>query len=93
MLFIINFVSYLLGRFYLLSFFQTRAVDFLGRCQNPDGGFAGGPGQLSHLAPTYAAVNALMILGTKEAYEVINRWVHLILSQCFSACEMKLNSS
>lgn len=37
------------------------------------GGFAGGPGQEAHLAPTYAAVNVLAIIGTKEAYDVINR--------------------
>jgi protein farnesyltransferase subunit beta len=30
-------------------------------------------GQEAHLAPTYAAVNALCILGTEEAYQVINR--------------------
>ena len=29
--------------------------------------------QLPHLAPTYAAVNALCIIGTEEAYKVINR--------------------
>lgn len=46
---------------------------FLSKCQCKDGGFAGGPGQEAHLAPTYAAVNALCILGTEEAYRVINR--------------------
>ncbi|XP_069564584.1 protein farnesyltransferase subunit beta isoform X2 [Brachyistius frenatus] len=46
---------------------------FLARCQSPTGGFAGGPGQHAHLAPTYAAVNALCIIGTEEAYNVINR--------------------
>lgn len=29
--------------------------------------------QLPHLAPTYAAVSALCIIGTEEAYDVINR--------------------
>ncbi|KAG7166951.1 protein farnesyltransferase subunit beta-like [Homarus americanus] len=48
-------------------------IDFLKHCQNPEGGFGGGPGQYSHLAPTYAAVNALAIIGTKEAYDAINR--------------------
>lgn len=48
-------------------------IDFLKHCQNPTGGFGGGPGQYSHLAPTYAAVNALVIIGTKEAYDAINR--------------------
>ena len=33
----------------------------------------GGPGQLPHLAPTYAAVLALCSLGAPEAYEVIDR--------------------
>lgn len=37
------------------------------------GGFGGGPGQLAHLAPTYAAVNALAIVGTEEAYGIIDR--------------------
>ena len=52
----------------------ARLVDFLGtRCQDPDGGFAGGPGQLPHLAPTYAAVNTLVTLGTPEAYACVRR--------------------
>lgn len=46
---------------------------FLSRCQSPSGGFAGGPGQHAHLAPTYAAVNALCIIGTEEAYNIIDR--------------------
>ncbi|XP_030070952.1 protein farnesyltransferase subunit beta [Microcaecilia unicolor] len=46
---------------------------FLARCQGPGGGFGGGPGQHPHLAPTYAAVNALCSLGTEEAFNVINR--------------------
>ncbi|UJR36687.1 hypothetical protein I4U23_029404 [Adineta vaga] len=47
--------------------------DFLNRCQHPDGGFTGGPGQIAHLAPTYAAVNALCLLRNERAYKVINR--------------------
>ncbi|MEQ2171034.1 hypothetical protein GOODEAATRI_006511, partial [Goodea atripinnis] len=47
---------------------------FLAHCQSPTGGFAGGPGQHAHLAPTYAAVNALCIIGTEEAYSVIDRY-------------------
>ncbi|KAK3093005.1 hypothetical protein FSP39_009909 [Pinctada imbricata] len=52
---------------------SSQVAQFLGKCQCPDGGFAGGPGQAAHLAPTYAAVNALCILGTEEAYNVIHR--------------------
>lgn len=54
-----------------------RCVDFLGRCQHPNGGFGGGPGQAPHLAATYAAVNALCILGSEckreDAFRVIDR--------------------
>lgn len=48
-------------------------VDFLKRCQDKNGGYGGGPGQLPHLATTYAAVNALMTLGTEDALSSINR--------------------
>ncbi|XP_073853634.1 protein farnesyltransferase subunit beta isoform X5 [Macaca fascicularis] len=51
----------------------TDVCQFLELCQSPEGGFGGGPGQYPHLAPTYAAVNALCIIGTEEAYDVINR--------------------
>ncbi|KAI0223397.1 Protein farnesyltransferase subunit beta [Lamellibrachia satsuma] len=51
----------------------SHVSNFLARCQRPKGGFGGGPGQDAHLAPTYAAVSALCILGTEEAYKVINR--------------------
>ncbi|CAH1790767.1 unnamed protein product, partial [Owenia fusiformis] len=52
---------------------KSQVAQFLNKCQCESGGFAGGPGQQAHLAPTYAAVNALCILGTKEAYQVIDR--------------------
>ena len=52
----------------------SNVVEFLKKCQNPDGGFGGGPMQMSHLAPTYAAVCALTIIGTEEAYQAINRY-------------------
>jgi len=45
----------------------------LSRCQDPNGGFAGGPQQLPHLAPTYAAVLSLMSLGVTSAYDCIDR--------------------
>lgn len=48
-------------------------VDFLVKCRSPGGGFAGGPGQYPHLAPTYAAVNSLCIIGTEKAYKAIDR--------------------
>lgn len=53
----------------------SRVVAFLRNCQDPSGGYCGGPspGQLPHLAPTYAAVNALVTLGTDEALDSIDR--------------------
>ncbi|KAF9346405.1 hypothetical protein BGX26_002106 [Mortierella sp. AD094] len=50
-----------------------RAISTLKHMQCETGGFAGGPGQEAHLAPTYAAVNVLAIIGTKESFELINR--------------------
>lgn len=46
---------------------------FLGSCQSPDGGFGGGPQQLPHLAPTYAALAALTELGLPVALAVVDR--------------------
>ncbi|CAF1488913.1 unnamed protein product, partial [Adineta steineri] len=53
--------------------FITDICNFLKQCQHPDGGFGGGPGQIAHLAPTYAAVNSLCLLRSQKAYEVIDR--------------------
>eukprot|EP01137_Pigoraptor_chileana_P019592 Opistho-2@80807 len=50
-----------------------RCAAFLLRCQSPTGGFGGGPGQLSHLAPTYASINALAILGSAAGYAGVDR--------------------
>jgi len=45
----------------------------LALCQNPGGGFGGGPYQLSHCAPTYAAVLALCLMGTDQALGAVDR--------------------
>jgi protein farnesyltransferase subunit beta len=42
-------------------------------CQNQTGGFGGGPGQISHLATTYAAINALCTLNSDRALRIIKR--------------------
>lgn len=54
---------------------RSRVADFLvTRCQDSNiGGFGGGPGQLPHLAPTYAAVMALVTMGDAEAMRKIDR--------------------
>ncbi|GHP01360.1 hypothetical protein PPROV_000011600 [Pycnococcus provasolii] len=53
--------------------FNHDAVKFLATCQTPSGGFGGGPGQLAHMASTYAAVCALATIGTDEALAVVDR--------------------
>ena len=52
---------------------QVRIISTLKHMQNPDGGFGGGPCQLSHAAPTYAAILCLCSLGTAEALSIINK--------------------
>ncbi|ONI19544.1 hypothetical protein PRUPE_3G284100 [Prunus persica] len=52
---------------------EHNTIDFLSRCQDPSGGYGGGPGQLPHLATTYAAVNALITVGGDQALSSINR--------------------
>ncbi|KAF9903819.1 hypothetical protein EC991_003267 [Linnemannia zychae] len=51
----------------------VRAISTMRHIQSPTGGFGGGPGQEAHLATTYAAINTLAIIGTKEAYDVVDR--------------------
>ncbi len=46
-------------------------IAFLNRCQAETGGFGGGPGQISHLATTYAAINALCTLNSEKALKII----------------------
>lgn len=56
-------------------------VQWLSLCQNGEGGFGGGPGQISHTAPTYAAVCAVYDLAQTltdveqraKVYNMINR--------------------
>ncbi|KAK9822480.1 hypothetical protein WJX81_000264, partial [Elliptochloris bilobata] len=72
-------------------------AQFLGLCQCPGGGFGGGPGQLAHLAPTYAAVAALAELGGAAALGIVDRaaTARFLTTRCvppehgggFSLCE------
>ncbi|KNA06217.1 hypothetical protein SOVF_183100 [Spinacia oleracea] len=52
---------------------KHHVVDFLSRCQDPLGGYGGGPGQMPHLATTYAAVNSIITVGGRRALSSINR--------------------
>jgi protein farnesyltransferase subunit beta len=62
--------------------------------QNESGGFAGGQGQMSHLAPTYAVVLALSMVGGDEALDLIDRkamWQWLgILKQADGGFQMSI---
>lgn len=51
---------------------RARVIETLQACQNESGGFGGGPGQISHLAPTYAAVMTLCYMG-QEGWDAIDR--------------------
>lgn len=50
-----------------------RIAGFLRRCQAPTGGFGGGPGQRAHLAPTYAGVMSLVVLGADKGFAMVDR--------------------
>ncbi|KAI5326673.1 hypothetical protein L3X38_035747 [Prunus dulcis] len=61
---------------------QNNIVDFLSRCQDPNGGYGGGPGQMPHLATTYAAVCSLVTLaGHKALSSIIRSEMYMFLRQ------------
>jgi protein farnesyltransferase subunit beta len=78
---------HLLGYDFKQSEHPNNVIRFLRSCQHPTGGFCGGPAQLPHLAPTYAAIAALVTIGTEEALEVVDRPAlrHFLLRMCVPA--------
>lgn len=48
-------------------------IGFMKECAHKDGGYGGGPGQIAHLATTFAAVNGLITTASEEALESIDR--------------------
>lgn len=52
---------------------QARAIHTLRQCQHPQGGYGGGPGQLPHLACTFAAISALAVIGSEAAFASIDQ--------------------
>ncbi|KAL6551495.1 hypothetical protein OROGR_007649 [Orobanche gracilis] len=52
---------------------ENDVIEFLRRCQDPNGGYGGGPGQMPHLATTYAAINTLITMGGHKSLSSINR--------------------
>lgn len=53
--------------------YAPKVASFIHHCQSPTGGFGGGPMQLAHLAPTYAAISGLLVAGTEDAYRAVDR--------------------
>ena len=53
--------------------YRSKLVGTVQPMQNEGGGFAGGFGQMSHLATTYATVLALVLVGGEEAYGAVDR--------------------
>jgi len=56
-----------------ISSYQESLISTVRPIQNSSGGFGGGNGQMSHLAPTYAILLSLAIVGGDEALAVIDR--------------------
>jgi protein farnesyltransferase subunit beta len=72
------------GCIIFIIFVLCRGISTISKLQNSTGGFGGGPGQISHAAVTYAAVNALATIGTKEAYDLIDRLKFLNIKNKFT---------
>lgn len=55
------------------KYIYPRVVTTLAFMQNKTGGFGGGPAQITHCAPNYAAVLTLCTIGTPEALATVDR--------------------
>jgi prenyltransferase beta subunit len=52
---------------------KKKCCAYLRRCWNEDeGGFAGAPGLQVHIASNYAAMLAIVNIGTEEAYSIVD---------------------
>ena len=56
-----------------ISEYRERLITTVRPIQNRTGGFGGGNGQMSHLAPTYAVILSLAMVGGKEALDLVDR--------------------
>lgn len=94
-------IYWILNATHLLNFgfndeLLARVIAFLKKCRSPTGGFSGGPGQMPHLATTYAAVNALTIIGTPAALDAIDkpsliRFLFSVRDDCSGAFRMHID--
>ena len=62
-----------LGEHDAVAGYRDRLVATVRPLQHPEGGFGGGAGQMAHLAPTYAVILALAMVGGEEALGVVDR--------------------
>ncbi|OLL23877.1 Protein farnesyltransferase subunit beta [Neolecta irregularis DAH-3] len=53
--------------------YRDRVLLTLKTTWHPNGGFGGNFGQIGHLAPTYAAINALILVGGNKTLEIFDR--------------------
>jgi len=59
--------------FVLTEDMKRRCCAYLRRCWNDkEGGFAGAPGLKVHIASNYAAMLAIVNIGTEEAYKIVD---------------------
>ena len=56
-----------------LEEWRDRVLDTFSPLQNPNGGFGGGHGQISHAAPSYAVVLSLAMVGGNGSLDMIDR--------------------
>lgn len=71
---ILNSLHLLNADLYVNDKMCKNIISFLKSCQCKNtGGFGGGPRQYAHIAASFGAVMALMTIGTKEAYDAVDR--------------------
>lgn len=52
---------------------SKHVINFMKECAYHEGGYGGGPGQIAHLATSFAAVNALITISSEESLDSIDR--------------------
>lgn len=63
----------LLEQTHFIETVREDVVEFMKECAHEEGGYGGGPGQIAHLAATFAAINALICVSSDGAMDSIDR--------------------
>lgn len=61
--------------------------------QNRTGGFGGGHGQMSHCAPSFAAVLSLALVGGNETFQIVDRLAMWVSFRILSLCILNLSAA